>query len=276
MMVEGGSGAHRHGARRKPELSMQRWPLVLIVTLLAAPAQAQPAIDFEREDRWAQEVVPSLVVGDVVYLATTARPKVLAILTEPSGVSKGGVIVLHGLGVHPDFGVNYGVRTGLADAGYTTLSVQMPVLVADATRDDYRVTLPEAGDRIAAAIAYLRAMRIARIAIVAHSVGATMASAYLARPDALPIDAWVPLGMLADFALSPKMPVLDVVAENELPQVIAAAPLRAMRLPKDGCSRQATIAGTDHYFENRQKELVATIAEFLARAFDNCGLLERR
>jgi alpha/beta superfamily hydrolase len=100
-----------------------------------------------------------------------------------------------------------------------------------------------------------------------------MANAYLARPDAVQIDAWVPVGMLVDFALPPKEPVLDVMAENELPQVVAAAPLRATRLRKDGCSRQATIAATDHYFENQQKELVAAIAGFLERAFNNCGLV---
>jgi alpha/beta superfamily hydrolase len=94
-----------------------------------------------------------------------------------------------------------------------------------------------------------------------------MANAYLARPDALPIDAWVPVGMLVVFTLPPKEPVLDVMAENELPQVVAAAPLRATGLPKDGCSRQATIAGTDHYFENRPKELTAAIATFLDRVF---------
>jgi hypothetical protein len=273
MIFDAGFDPHHHGPRRKQEQSMQRWLLVLIVALQAAPASAQPAIDFAREDRWAQEVVPSLVVGDAVYLTTPARPRVLAILTEPSGKAKGGVIVIHGLGVHPDFGFIAGVRTGLAEAGYTTLSVQMPVLAAAASRDDYRVALPAAGDRIAAAIVYLRTKGIDRIAIVSHSVGATMANAYLARPDALRIDVWVPIGMLVDFSLPPNEPVLDILAENELPQVVAAAPLRAARLRKDGCSRQATIAGTDHYFENRQKELVATIAEFLERALNHCGLL---
>jgi hypothetical protein len=58
---------------------------------------------------------------------------------------KAGVIVVHGLGVHPDFGMVGGLRTRLADAGYATLSVQMPVLPAGATRDDYAVTLPVAG-----------------------------------------------------------------------------------------------------------------------------------
>jgi alpha/beta superfamily hydrolase len=235
--------------------------------LAAGAALAAPAIDYFREGRWLQEVVPALVVGDAVYLATPVRPKVLAILTEPPGKTKGGVIVLHGLGVHPDWGLIGALRTNLADAGFTTLSVQMPVLAADATRADYAVTLPEAGDRLAAAIAYLRSHGVTKVAIVAHSLGATMADAYLARPDALPIDAWVPVGMLVAFAAPPKEPVLDVVAANDFDEVRAAAPLRKPKLPHDGCSREVTIAATDHYFANAPKELAAAVAAFLDRVF---------
>lgn len=246
---------------------MIRWLLCLTAAMLAAPLPAQPVIDYLREDRWAQEVVPGIVEGDAVWLATFARPKVLAILATPVGTPKGGVIVIHGLGVHPDFGLVSGVRTGLAEAGYTTLAVQMPVLSAGASRDDYRVAIPGAGDRIASAIAFLRRNGVAKLAIVSHSLGATMVDAYLARPDAAPVDAWVSVGMLVDFSVPPKEPVLDVMADNELIQVSVAAPLRLPRLPRDGCSRQVTIAGTDHYFENRQKELTAAIAAFLGRVF---------
>jgi alpha/beta superfamily hydrolase len=239
----------------------------LLALALALPASAAPSADYIRESRWAQEVLAGLVVGDPVYLATPARPRILALYTEPSGRSKGGVILVHGLGVHPDFGMIGGVRTGLADAGFTTLSVQMPVLAADAPRDDYRATLPEATDRVAAAIAWLSARGVAKIAIVSHSYGATMVDAYLARYDAARIDAWVPAGMLIDFTAAPKQPVLDVVAEKEFKEVLAAAPLRQARLPKDGCSRGATIAGADHYFDRRLHELTAQIVAFLERVF---------
>jgi len=236
---------------------------------LAATAWADSAIDYFREDRWAQEVVPALVVGDAVYLATPGRSRVLAILTAPQGASKGAAIVVHGLGVHPDYGMIGGLRSGLADLGYTTLSVQMPVLAASAPREDYAVTFAEAGNRIAAAIAYLRSRGAPKIAIVAHSMGASMANAYLGEPGALAVDAWVPVGMLVEFAVAPKEPVLDVIAEQELPQAAAAAPRRLPKLPKDACSRQVTIPGADHYFaaQARQQELGATIAGFLDRVF---------
>jgi alpha/beta superfamily hydrolase len=245
--------------------------------LLFALARASLAADYGREERWAQEIVPSLVVGDAVYLATPTRAKVLAVLTQPAGPAKGGVIVVHGLGVHPDWGLIGGLRTALAEIGYTTLAVQMPVLAATATREDYRETLPEAGDRIAAAIAYLRGRGLAGIAIVSHSMGAAMVNAYLARPDASAIVAWAPVGMFGAFAASPKESVLDVLAEHEIPQVRESAPARVPTLPKDACSRQVTVLGADHYFDDRQKQLVAPIAAFLDRAFaGNCLPSARR
>jgi len=230
----------------------------------ATTAVAAPAMDQAREERWAREVVPSIVVGDPVYLATAASPKVLAILTVPAGAAAGGIVVVHGLGVHPDWGLIGGIRSALADAGYVTLSVQMPVLDANATRDDYAATLPEASERIASAVAYLRARGIAKIAIVSHSMGASMANAYLARQA---VDAWAPIGMFGPFATPPREPVLDIVAETEIAPVRETAPARASTLPKDACSRQITIAGADHYFDRQQKELVAAISAFLERAF---------
>jgi alpha/beta superfamily hydrolase len=249
-------------ARRRP--SRKRLPLALV---LVAVGCVSHGADYAREERWAQEVVPALVVGDAVYLATPTRAKVLAILTEPTGPAKGGVVVVHGLGVHPDWGLIGGLRTGLAEAGYITLSVQMPVLAATATRDDYRETLPEAGDRVAAAILLLRGRSVAPIAIVSHSMGATMVNAYLARPDASPIAAWVPVGMFGGFAAPAREPVLDVIAEREIDLVAESAPARARTLPTDRCSRQVTIPGADHYFDDRQKELVAAIAAFIERVF---------
>ena len=246
-------------------LTFARYCAFLI--LAGALADAGATADYAREERWAQEIVPSLVVGDVVYLATVTRSRVLAILTLPSGKPKGGVVVVHGLGVHPDWGLIGGLRTRLADAGFATLSVQMPVLSANATRGDYRETLPEAGDRIAAAIAYLHVKDIAKIAIVSHSMGATMANVYLARPNAYHVDAWIPVGMFATFAAPPREALLDILAENDFTDVLAAAPRRASVLRKDGCSKQVTIEGADHYFDSRQPELAATIAMFLDRAF---------
>jgi Protein of unknown function (DUF3530) len=236
-----------------------------IIALALHAGNVDAAADREREQRWAAEIVAAIVVGEAVYLPTTSQPRVLALYTEVAH-PKGGVIIVHGAGVHPDWGLIGGLRGGLADAGFATLSVQMPVLAATATRDDYVPLFPEAAERIAAAIAFLRSRGIARIAIVSHSMGASMVNAYLARPGAARIDAWVPIGMLTEFDGVPKEPVLDVTAENDFAEVREALPRRLPELPHDACTGQVVIAGTDHYMENRQKELVVAIATFLQRS----------
>jgi alpha/beta superfamily hydrolase len=78
----------------------------------------------------------------------------------------------------------------------------------------------------------------------------------------------VPIGMQGDFAAAPRQPVLDVIAQNDVPEVLDVAPVRANGLPRDACSRQITISGTDHFMANRRKELAQDIGPFLARVFD--------
>jgi pimeloyl-ACP methyl ester carboxylesterase len=242
--------------------------VTLFIWLAVTSAFATGAApDYAREARWATEVVPQIVVGDAVWLAPAGLPRVLAIFTEPAGTAKGAVIVVHGLGVHPDWNLIGELRTKLADRGYATLAVQMPVLAADAPRDAYRDLSPNAGDRLTAAVVWLRARGFVKIAIVLHSMGALMTDAYLARHDSPAITAWVPVGMLADFTAAPRMPVLDVVAERDFPEVLAAAKLRAQRLPRDRCSAPLTVSGTDHYMNGATTELASAAAVFLEQAF---------
>lgn len=256
--------------------STMRGCLAAYALLVAAAVLAAP--DTAREDRWAAEVEPQVVVGDVEWLATPQRARLLAIYTAATGTAKGGAVIVHGAGVHPDFGMIGALRTALPEQGIATLSVQMPVLAADAPRDGYVDLFPAAGERIAAAIAALRAKDVGKVAIVAHSMGAGMADAYLARPDAARIDAWVVVGMLADFKATPRVPVLDVVAERDFAEVLAATKVRALRLPKDGCSAAVVVKGVDHYFGEAgpQGELGKVVGGFLGKVVESgCGHAKR-
>ena len=58
-----------------------------------------------------------------------------------------------GMGIHPDWGMVGTLRTELADRGFATLSIQMPILAADAQSEAYPPTFPEAAERIAEAVA---------------------------------------------------------------------------------------------------------------------------
>jgi hypothetical protein len=244
--------------------------LIVLATACSSVLAAAPVLpDYAREQRWADEIVPAIVVGDPVWLSTPSRARVLAVLTEaaqPKGGVIGSAIVLHGAGVHPDWGLTGTLRERLAGAGITTLSVQMPVLAADAPAEAYAALQPFADERIAAAVAFLRARGETRIAIVAHSAGAAMANRYLARPGVASIAAFVAIGMQGDFAIAPREPVLDIVARSDLPAVLDAAPRRKDQLPNDACSRAVVIDGADHFMAARLNELVAATLAFLDRA----------
>jgi Protein of unknown function (DUF3530) len=240
---------------------------VLLSCDFASAAAIVP--DYAREDRWAQEVVPSVVTGDAVYLATPSRPRVLALYAEPersAGEVTGGVIIVHGLGLHPDWGLIGALRTGLLDVGVATLSVQMPVLASDAPSIDYPAIFTVANERLAAAIAFLRARHIDHIVIVSHSLGSAMTDAFLATAGAPRIDGWVTIGMQGGFSALTTEPVLDVTAEYDLPQVRASIARRENQLRHDGCSGHVVIPGADHFMERHYGDLLAVVEPFAVRA----------
>jgi alpha/beta superfamily hydrolase len=244
--------------------------VVALAAMLALAGEVAAAVvaDIARETRWANEVVPQLVVGDAVWLATPQHPRVLALYTKAPAATRNAVIVVHGLGVNPDWNLIGVLRTTLADQGFATLSVQMPVLAADAPRDDYQALFADAGERLTAAVAWLHDNGYAHVAVVSHSLGAAMVNAWLAQHDERVVDAWVPVGMFVAFASRPREPVLDVVGERDFPEVLAAAKARTAKLPGDGCSASQVIAGADHYFGDAAQRLAASIAPFVERALD--------
>ena len=175
-----------------------------LCALAAGSACAAVVPDDARESRWAQEVVPQLVVGDAVWLATPHRRRVLALYATPNGKAPGAVIVVHGAGVHPDWNLIGEIRSGLVDRGFATLSVQMPVLAADAPRDDYAALLkPYAVERLDAALDWLHQQGYAHVAVLSHSMGASMVNEWMrSKRD---VDAWIAVGMLVPFARAPAL-----------------------------------------------------------------------
>ena len=162
----------------------------VFASLLLAPALSFAQADYAREKRWADEVTPAILVGDPVYLAQKNGHKFLAIWApNPNAVA--GVIVVHGLGVHPDWGLINPLRSQLSEQGYATLSVQMPVLEAEARGDRYPPLFPESAERLAAAVAFLRGKGLNKVAIVSHSLGSRMTNYFLNHTDDARIDAWV-------------------------------------------------------------------------------------
>ena len=198
--------------------------LFLFLFLWGAPAWAQSP-DYAREKRWADEITPAILVGDAVYLAQESGHKFLAIYAA-NVKPRAGVIVVHGMGVHPDWNLINALRSDLSEQGYATLSVQMPVLAADAKGESYPALFPDAAQRLQAAVKFLRDKGHRKIAIAAHSMGARMVNHFIANGNAGDIDAWAAVGISTGVYLQAetfKAPVLDIYGEKDFPAVLANA-----------------------------------------------------
>lgn len=238
--------------------------LAFLAQFLALPSLAS---DYEREKKWAEVIVPGIVVGDAIYLKQANQHEFLTLYT-PVKDANSAVILAHGIGVHPDWDLIGVLRTSLADKGYTTLSVQMPVLKNEAKVEDYPPTFPEASERLKLAVDFLKSKGYATIAIVSHSLGSWMTYAYLtSHPDSA-VKAWVASGVAADVDFSRlKLPVLDLYGENDFPEVLANAAKRKQALAGKPGAQQKMIPGADHFYTGFDTELVKAVTDYLGRNF---------
>jgi hypothetical protein len=224
---------------------MKTFAALMIMALLTAAAGAdeqQPATDSDessdlgKEQRWREQIVGSLMDGDAVDLSANGLT-VLGLYTEAESDTGRGAVIVHGIGVHPNWPqVVYPLRVGLPQQGWSTLSIQMPVLANEATDADYAPLMDEVAPRLYSAIAYLREQDSGRIAIIAHSLGATMVNDYLStHPNTA--SAFVAVGLSsgskhagrdnAQLIGSRLIPTLDLFGQNDLDTVVEGAQVRA-------------------------------------------------
>ncbi len=239
--------------------------------------QTKVSSDLEREKRMAAEIEDVILDGEPIYLKAGAH-EFLSIDTLPYGASKGAVILLHGRGYHPNWqDVIYPLRTGLAEVGWRTLSVQMPVLKKDAKYYDYVPLFPQSFPRIEAAIEHLKNAGVNNIVLLAHSCGAHMAMSWLREKGDSSIQAYIGVGMGATdykqsmqepFALDQlKVPVLDIYGAEDFPAVIRLAPSRISMMQKAAhpLSVQKVVPGANHYFTDKGESLVEVVEEWLEK-----------
>jgi pimeloyl-ACP methyl ester carboxylesterase len=141
------------------------------------------------------------------------------------------VILLHGRGVHPASSFLDALRADLADAGWHTLSLQMPILSPDVNLAEYARTFDEAFARIEAGLAYLTGRGVKRVVLLGHSTGALTALAYAAEhpgrvagvvaigPSTEPLGGtrMQPALLLREIR---NLPVLDLYGSQDLPVVL--------------------------------------------------------
>jgi pimeloyl-ACP methyl ester carboxylesterase len=246
---------------------MRLFAAFLFAVLISPTVHAQQP-DYEREKRWSDQIVPAILVGDVVWLKQKSGHEFLAIYTQAEK-PRGAVIIGHGRGWNPDFEL-YGVlRVKLAEQGYTTLAIQLPVLGPGAKVGDYLPTYPDAEERYALAAKFLQDRGFDKIAIVSHSLGATMANQYLIHASSTPVKAWVFIGIIngLEEMFRIKIPVLDVFGSKDWEITQVGAYERKKQIDKNPGSEQVIVPDAQHFFEGREEELVKVLVGFLDSRF---------
>ena len=254
----------------------RRYWLAILAVLLALPAFPGHSSDRDREDRLVEEIEANLFDGELISLMPGADSFAAVQMASQTDTTRGGVILLHGRGFHADWPENIGpLRVGLSEAGWHTLSLQMPVLEKSAKYYDYVPILPEVLPRIDAALAHFKAANISPIVLLAHSCGAHMAMLWMEQYADQGIDAFVGIGMGATDYQQPmrhpfpfaslKVPVLDLYGELDYPAVHRLAPERLQLINHGGnpLSKQAVATGADHDFSDNSELLIKEVSDWL-------------
>lgn len=246
------------GTKLKLKITHQLF-VVMLISLLSNVCMA--ASDYVREKRWADEILPGLIVGEPVYLKTQTQHRFLGLYAD-TGELDVALIVVHGMGLHPDWGMIGTLRRELYDHGYSTLSIQMPILAADASYTEYPALFPEAAKRLDVAANFLKKKGYKKIAIVSHSNGSRMSRVYMVENPEI-IDAWVALSLTqGDTFAGIKVPVFDLYGELDLQHVLDSVQQRKTSM-MHADSRQHIIKGADHFFNHHENDMVQQVSQYL-------------
>jgi pimeloyl-ACP methyl ester carboxylesterase len=247
-----------------------------LITLLVFSVNAQ-ASDLAKEKRWADQVVDAILDGEAVWL-NDGTSEFLGIYTEAEEDQGRAVIVMHGTGIHPDWQqVVQPLRVGLIEHNWNTLSIQMPILPNEAEYAEYAPLYDEVAPRINAAIDFLRKNGSKEIVLIGHSQGAAMAAYYLSITKQN-VNGFVAIGMasLADDVRMDSInslkkitvPVLDIYGEDDLEEILISVDDRAGAAKQAGNKNyiQVKVAGSNHFFDGKEDELVEAVAAWLDKS----------
>lgn len=249
--------------------------LLLIAIALCAPVYATNS-DVGKEKRWAEQVIDGLLDGDELWLNDGSGHEFLGILTEGDTESGRAVILVHGIGVHPNWpDVIFPLREALLENEFTSLSIQMPVLPNEAEDSEYKNLYPEVPGRLQAAVDFLKDSGYAKIDIVGHSLGARMATYYLAQESTDGVNSAVLIGMgnsssgswpeSIDALARLRVPLLDLYGGKDLDIVLNTVQDRATsgQKNKSGIYRQIRVEDANHFFQGHENALKQHVIDWL-------------
>jgi len=253
---------------------MKRFVLCLCVLGFSGLLHAS---DMAREQRLVEQIEEAILVGEPQWLEAGGA-RFFGILTEAEAEPvKGAVLLLHGMGAHPDWPeIINPLRSALPEAGWETLSIQLPVAPAGSGFSAYMAMLPESRERIDVALAFLHDRVQGPVFMIGHSLGASMGTDYLAHGNADGVAGFISIGLsanperprhgsLANIARIHR-PMLDLYGSLDFDGIKGSANARARAAQRAGNPdfSQRQVDGADHFFHDRDQVLIDIVEAWLA------------
>ncbi len=228
------------------------------------------ASDQQRELDYAAAIEKNTPKAQVVWLEAEQK-RFLALFSETERTANTqAAIILHGQGEHPDISpLIHGLRLELPQHQWATLAIQLPVLERGAPVADYFSLFEQAQERILSAVKFLQEKGANSIVLIGYDYGAAMAAFTLNNQPkgisgwvalSLPVpDSPLPQAQIGQFMQKIALPLLDIYAEFDLPEVLQTARQRRLSAKDNPGYRQIQIDGEDHRYENDPALLIKRV-----------------
>lgn len=253
-----------------------RSTLLLFILLISADSVTYAADASAYEEGLTGRLARSYINGESVWISLDERPFLGLYRRSTSLGPSRAALILHSMGAHADWpDVISPLRTYLPGKGWSTLSIQLPVLAPQTSLSDYGASFRQSALRLRASIKYLQDQGHANIVLLGYSFGASTAIDYLAS-DSSGVRGLAGISMQEFPFLNPpfrlveqlektNVPVLDVYGSRDYSDVLRSVDDRRLAASKGGnrAYQQQIIKDADHYFSSKQGELVDRIVEWL-------------
>ncbi|MDJ0805434.1 MAG: DUF3530 family protein [Gammaproteobacteria bacterium] len=249
---------------------------IFLISTLAWTAAL--ATNLQREHRIADQLNTPANAGAILWLGDQSRPFLALHRLPASSETLGGAIILHDMNANPDSAeVIQPLRLSLAEQGWETLSIQLPLATQHADRAEYQALMREALPRIQAAVNFFLAKKNRNLVLIGHGLGARMGLTYLGETTTRELRAFVAIGMpgtdpgekdpLLAILGELKIPMLDLFGSRDLDRVTGNTAARRSAAKRAGIAgyRQDRVSGADHDFQGLAEALQSRVGAWLKR-----------
>jgi hypothetical protein len=250
--------------------------LFLTFLLLIQYVNSSIASDIQNEQYWKRTISENLKIGEPIELKAGEQP-FFGIYTKQNRLKqRGSAIIIHGKAEHPNWNeVIRPLRTQLADYGWNTLSIQMPIRNKPLkTKEDIEKFNQQGTLRLDNTLVYLKDKKTPSIFLITHGENAEIALSYIKDNPKHIIDGLVFVSMPLKMAHKQKsiellellvLPVLDIYAGKDLETVTLTAKERHSAAKRGGNADylQQCINNADFSYDNQVQTLIKRVHSWM-------------